>query len=1058
MEKILKSFESKAESFPLNKKIRRYPFNGTSKYLFDKFLLLGYDGLTREKEIYPKLSELIQKQPKYDKKESNEIGSFIQGTKIPYNPLVKPNSFEIPVEPNLLGEICSDYTKDLLTNDKIIELVFPNKYYGYYYQNMELYTKARNESLTPIKQMVVFHSNPNTNEGLKRSQYGYAHIFYERVEIKDSKIVVLLPKVLCIISEFPYYTAYEALLEKILQLLSKEVVKIPVEIILYNLICFTPSPLNTSVSLNMDSFLKNPYQETMIMRNVSPKKKTKINEKSKSELYFPILTGIPIMQINLQNLLRYFTPQMFFKLFIFSFLEKDILFFSSNLEMISMTIFALSNLNFPFNDGNYYWFNASVSYQAYVTGNSVFVGNTNTTMLGIHSPYSKDYLSHTQLKDHFICDLDNKEFEYITNKVSDDVKPTSNVLSFIKKIVKDRTLKNNTIYGIFRKLYTKLEKEEKDNPHNSGYPNFYDKVDMNVNKRIQEYFYTFIAEITTCVYKNISFHSELDTGTNMNDRNRANQSFYNEYNKDNENQLIQEEKDFYYLLRSTFKFSSFVEGFVKTSCDSGLYQIPFTFIDEFSNLYGKQEGVNQVQENKGDEIKYLDIIESIYTESKIKAKTLQLFKEPERSTTIGFTQLKIQNYDDGKIPCIKVDFSPFFDHYFEGHLSKLVSREVIDQKGIVNRGIIHFSEEKRDQNLQKISNNFEKPLYQYDQIVLNNTLLMRYIKWIQDWPLGGMKVAFPFYPALLSNELVEINRNSIEAIVEEEYIRKGKVPLWYFLTYSIFNVFSLTRGLCLDKELVDQVVLFSGIMDSNLCCSRKYFKELLFVFEHLSHSTNTELKNFIGFSVYFVINKLRSKEIVSNEPLKDLINILNRLDNNAVPFPDGDEEIKYELNATYNARKDGLIKEDVLFKIAAEKAKESGVITNLKTIESCDEPCRNTVSTPNEKVSKYPKLRLIIRGKNIITLETLYIYTPKKIFDDLSILRDKIIYDINTPGFKPFDLIHYCINLIFYIQYSPESMFDEDKKNSIITLLVKIVTIIHRENKGVTPKETPTAK
>ena len=76
----------------------------------------------------------------------------------------------------------------------------------------------------------------------------------------------------------------------------------------------------------------------------------------------------------------------------------------------------------------------------------------------------------------------------------------------------------------------------------------------------------------------------------------------------------------------------------------------------------------------------------------------------------------------------------------------------------------------------------------------------------------------------------------------------------------------------------------------------------------------------------------------------------------------------------------------------------------------------------------------------------------------MEILRDKIIYDINTPGFKPFDLIHYCINLIFYIQYSPESMFDEDKKNSIITLLVKIVTIIHRENKGVTPKETPTAK
>ena len=235
MEKILKSFESKQDSFPLNKTIRRYPFNGNSKYLFDKFVLLGYDNLTRDKIISPKIPELIQKQPKNDKKDPNEIGTFIQGTKIPYNPYVKPTSFEIPIEPNVLGEICSDYTKELITNDKILELVFPNKYFGYFYQNLDSFYKAKSEGMTPIKQMVVFHSNPNTNEGLKRSQYGFAQIFYEKSEIKESGIVLLLPKVLCIVSEFPFYTAYEALLEKILLLLSRETVTIPVEILLYNL-------------------------------------------------------------------------------------------------------------------------------------------------------------------------------------------------------------------------------------------------------------------------------------------------------------------------------------------------------------------------------------------------------------------------------------------------------------------------------------------------------------------------------------------------------------------------------------------------------------------------------------------------------------------------------------------------------------------------------------------------------------------------------------------------------------------------------------------------------
>ena len=61
MEKIVRAFESKEKSFLLNKKIKRYPFNGSSPYLIDKLVILGYDSLTRDKDIIPNIQALLQK-------------------------------------------------------------------------------------------------------------------------------------------------------------------------------------------------------------------------------------------------------------------------------------------------------------------------------------------------------------------------------------------------------------------------------------------------------------------------------------------------------------------------------------------------------------------------------------------------------------------------------------------------------------------------------------------------------------------------------------------------------------------------------------------------------------------------------------------------------------------------------------------------------------------------------------------------------------------------------------------------------------------------------------
>ena len=71
----------------------------------------------------------------------------------------------------------------------------------------------------------------------------------------------------------------------------------------------------------------------------------------------------------------------------YTFLEKDVLFFSKDIEFLSLTINSYLNLNFPLNDEKYYFINACVSYDNYINSNSTFVGSTFTTIIGINDQY-----------------------------------------------------------------------------------------------------------------------------------------------------------------------------------------------------------------------------------------------------------------------------------------------------------------------------------------------------------------------------------------------------------------------------------------------------------------------------------------------------------------------------------------------------------------------------------------------------------------------------------------------------------------------------------------------
>ena len=355
--------------------------------------------------------------------------------------------------------------------------------------------EASNKRDCPPSYNVIFSSNPQSGNNSKKSINGFAYIFYKKLRQKKelnktSNIAFYVPIIFSIISEFPFHNSFYQLcmqLEIYFQIISQYIslieikilmiflliivhpniynndneLRIPLEIIIYNIITLTPSPLNGDVSISLRSIInyeigkkskipnmiknvivetnKDNYNDNLRMKiNISKKedknssqiglkrnnnikfanrlsiiansnilKHLKINDSSQNQnnnikkyssveslqkIKFEFLTGYPLIQYNLAKvLLQTLSPIDIIDIFLYTFLEKDVLFFSKDLEYLSLTINSYLNLNFPLNDEKYYFINACVSFDNYINENSTFVGSAFTTIKGINDSYNQQY-------------------------------------------------------------------------------------------------------------------------------------------------------------------------------------------------------------------------------------------------------------------------------------------------------------------------------------------------------------------------------------------------------------------------------------------------------------------------------------------------------------------------------------------------------------------------------------------------------------------------------------------------------------------------------------------
>ena len=103
--------------------MKRYPFNGRSKNLIDKFFIIGYDYPTLYKILIKNNLDFIQNSSKNTDEDQSEKN---KNKKL-------PQEFKIKETHSLINEIKNDYSKEVLDIDIIIEMIFPNKPIFFYF-------------------------------------------------------------------------------------------------------------------------------------------------------------------------------------------------------------------------------------------------------------------------------------------------------------------------------------------------------------------------------------------------------------------------------------------------------------------------------------------------------------------------------------------------------------------------------------------------------------------------------------------------------------------------------------------------------------------------------------------------------------------------------------------------------------------------------------------------------------------------------------------------------------------------------------------------------------
>lgn len=841
-----------------NKKysIKKFPYLCTSKHLFDLFLIIGYDDDVRTKEIQKEVEALAK---------LNE--DITKGTEGSYFSI-----HQNQLEASILSAVCSSENSVMLECELITRLIFPTPPPVYYISEN---VSATGKKYDPNQYSVVFFMNSDTlDTNSKIPFHGYSYIFYEKkeekIEVKQSdgssvmkSLRVYVPKAFTFISQFPYFSQFFLLANSIHELFqSDKEVEIPLEILLYNIINYTPSPINNNMNItflpanDLATIRKNydskSRQNTIVLPSenvIQTKNKSSDSKSDESIGNFAGLSGYPVFDFNLLEIFNILPLEIIVEILIFNFLEIDTLFFSKNIEVLNLVMYIISALNYPCNDTIYLWHIVSVSKNELEdsSASSKFIGKPFTTMVGVNAQYDEKKIDTSQFtKAMFIADLDKKEFSFKYSQGDsndqEDINKLIKLYFFIDKLVHDKgiiAMKNQSSLEIsIRKLVSELSVKCKKVIH-SNYshssqiiPKFLTKeVNYQTNIATQEMFYDFILNVLKTVYSHSKLVSSFKETNSQKDAGFP--TYECTYDYDDAN-FSEEEKIFFELFQGCTKAGSYLKNFLSLHTSMDIYHIPLLFSEEFMQLKDQNELDN-------DKTKHFEIMDSFYIED---SKPFQF------------------------------NFNEFYVFYKE-ELKDKVYNETLDSRIVIPM-------RKKVTN----TNKFIKYVYQYKKIELDKEVMFRYIHYLDSLPVEKLEKIFPLISQMNNNAIKLVRYSEIAEQIELSYVKNKVFTISDLISKSIIIFYSLTVYCQTEDNFNQQFEIEFELLIKQKYCLRRYIVlSISLYYRHAMYLRNKGCNyNYLLIAYHRLIELIVKRDSVPNEELVKLIHDFEKIEQKGIDY------------------------------------------------------------------------------------------------------------------------------------------------------------------------------
>ena len=997
-------------------KIKKYPYLGYSPNLIEYFLIVGFDqNFKTEKSIEIAFS-LKDKNNPLERQQNNQDA---EGPDLKE----KFNLFKMPNKPIVLNSIASDFRDGMLNEDKIIDYIFPNNYTPVYTSNSknERFEKneLKNQNLIFYLSMdKIFEKNEddaqnkeeqNLNKNIMFNVYGY--LFWESMVVDNLK--VFFPKLFVFISQYSYFKFFSYLSQNILfRIRNLLYFEIPLEIQLYNIINFTPSPLRCDFQMellaNIDlvTLKKIPDKLANYIKYTEGEKGEKtLNDipNEHNNMSLQQLSGYPYFDIDLSHLFNYFNFERFFITYLFSFLEFKIIFFSPSLEFLNIIMYIIRFFSYPFIDNKDLGQIYAISKEDFLYG--IMKENN---IIGVNCLYDQNIVIPHIYKDYFIVSFDMKliTMYYNGQNISEYNDKGNNVIKLINFIVnsilEDREKEKfsfleqkinsmfTSLYQIFRKVMNLNNNNNESNDPNNNSPirDFFKELDFS-ESTYKSYDYKYEefnqnnSDIQKALYKfNLSIYEYLHDSLKLvfnegKEDNTGYKSIFYEFTFDsyNDKNLLEEEKIFFDYFIKTTKFNQFINLFLKKNICSDLNRPSLICAEEFMNI-------NKELEN--DESKdYIELLNDLF--------------ENENKVVI-------------------IEYTKFYKYYSE-KLSKIIYNLALDTK------ILKITNESKG--------NISRIIYKQKECLLDDNILKRYIYYLNNIDQTELENIFlPLKYKLTENNIQEVNSTFFsdkleDILLRDKFFRFEDVECFivliiYIITLKrnkiIFHFFeeiianmTINRKICLRKYIYLILFVLNEIVNQKINKEENVIKELLLYKEIMNCIYHTSISN-----------KIKDKFYYLNERLVDIINNFNIYQKNYEKYLQRKTEFqkenkiiieKYKKNDPKDILEDGVdykvllqnnacrdkgtIKEDVLLKIAEGLEFKGMIQTTCKTCQLKIRPNLFFVHVPIDKSGSCPFVSVC--------------YTYKIALDILQVTLN------NNFSEKEDDFFNLMANIIFYI-------------------------------------------